>query len=103
MVAKSYLQTTISFASYGGVIVFSPFMTIVKHFKYQVIFFVALNVLFTGLLSTIDKTKETQGLVFSFFAALPVGWFEVVSGLLVQLIVDDIDLGIACCEYPLFL
>jgi hypothetical protein len=75
---------------------FIPLMTIIKHFKYQAIFACSVSVAFVGALSHVTKSTLSEGLAFSFFAALPIGWFEVATGLLVQLIVDDTDLGIAC-------
>jgi len=50
---------------------------------------------FAGALSQVTKATLNQGLAFSFLTTLPVGWFEVGTGLLVQLISEDLDLGIA--------
>jgi hypothetical protein len=70
-------------------------MMLMKRVRYQVLFFCAMIIAFAGALSQCDRQKKSQGIAFSFLVALPVGWFEVGTGLLVQLISDDLDLGIA--------
>ncbi|KAF2806809.1 trichothecene efflux pump [Mytilinidion resinicola] len=88
-------RTTVAFGSWGGITVFGPFMILIKKVKWQTIFFCAMIIAFAGALSQVTKDKLSQGIAFSFFTTLPVGWFEVSTGLLVQLISEDIDLGIS--------
>lgn len=70
-------------------------MILVKKVRWQTIFFCAMIIAFAGGLSQVTKAKLNQGIAFSFLTTLPVGWFEVSTGLLVQLMSEDIDLGIA--------
>jgi hypothetical protein len=88
-------KTTVAFGAWGGITLLGPFTALFKKVRWQTIFFCAMIISFAGALSQVTKATLSQGLAFSFLTTLPVGWFEVGTGLLVQLISEDIDLGIA--------
>lgn len=86
-------KTTISFGIWGGIVGFGAVFHLVKHIRYQLIFYMLVTVAFSGALASSNPHNKSQSAAFSFLATVCVGMLEVTPGVLVQLDADDADLG----------
>jgi hypothetical protein len=80
-----------------------PFINIVKHLRRQILGLLVFGVIFTIALSQVDHKSKSQGIAFSFLTALPIGWLETATTIIVQLDVNDADIGMVYCELIAFL
>jgi hypothetical protein len=104
---------------WAGIIIFGPFVAIIKHVRIQLIVMMAILVAFmggyraayckthnpvltagAGALASCNSSNFGQSAAFSFLAAFPAGILEVMAGLLVQMDSNDADLGMVFCSFP---
>lgn len=75
-----------------------PFFRKIGHTKWQILALTLFSVAFTGALSSVDRSSKGKAIAFAFLTAFPIGWLETGTTLLVQLDVDDMDIGMAYGE-----
>lgn len=73
-------------------------MAVIKRIRFQLIFFMLINVAFLGGMASCNPDNLTQSAVLSVFAAFPAGILEIMAGILVQLDTNDADLGTTFCK-----
>lgn len=72
-----------------------PFINVIKHIRWQLIFFSIMSVAFMAALSTVDRHDKSKAIAFAFLAGYPLGLLDSGLTVIVQLDVDDVDLGMA--------
>jgi hypothetical protein len=79
--------------------IFGPLFHVVRHIRWQLIFFMSVTVSFCGALAATNRHTKPMAAAFSFLATLPVGVLELIPGLLVQMDSNDADLGTVFGEF----
>ncbi|KIW84313.1 hypothetical protein Z517_03563 [Fonsecaea pedrosoi CBS 271.37] len=92
---NAWLSTTVAFGIWGGIVLCGSVFHIVKHVRLQLIIYMIIVVAFSGALASGNTENKGQSAAFSFLTTFPVGILEVVPGILVQLEIDDTELGTA--------
>lgn len=91
----AWLTTTVAFGSWAGIVIFGSFYHVIKRIRWQLVVGCVWMSAFVGAMASIDPTELNQAAAFSFLATLPVGWGEVITMVMVQYVVSDMDLGVA--------
>lgn len=91
----TWLTTTVAFGSWAGIVIFGSFYHVIKRIRWQLVVGCVWMSAFVGAMASIDPTELNQAAAFSFLATLPVGWGEVITMVMVQYAVSDMDLGVA--------
>ncbi|KAI2637699.1 fungal trichothecene efflux pump [Hypomontagnella submonticulosa] len=91
----AWLTTTVAFGAWGGIVFIGAVYHLVKHLRWQLIIGCVWMTAFVGAMASIDPTERNQAAAFTFLAALPIGWGEIVTMIMVQYVASDMDLGVA--------
>jgi len=75
-----------------------PWVNKLRHIRWQILGLLLFSITFTAALSSVDRHTRSQAIAFSYLTAFPIGWLESGCTLLVQLDVEDLDLGMAYGE-----
>ncbi|CZR68169.1 related to trichothecene efflux pump [Phialocephala subalpina] len=91
--SQAWMSTTIGWGIWGGIVLLFPLVNIVKHVRRQILGLLILSVVFTAALSQVGPGDKKQAIAFSFLTALPIGWLETGTTIIVQLDAADADVG----------
>ncbi|PMD49988.1 trichothecene efflux pump [Hyaloscypha bicolor E] len=91
--SQAWMSTTIGWGIWGGIVLLFPLVNIVKHVRRQILGLLILSVIFTAALSQVGPGDKKQANAFSFLTALPIGWLETGTTIIVQLDAADADVG----------
>lgn len=80
-----------------------PFINIIKNIRRQLLFFSLMSVAFMAALSQVDRQEKSKAIAFAFLAGYPLGLLDSGLTVIVQLDVDDMDLGMAYGKEPISL
>ena len=90
---NAWLSTTIAFGIIGGIYVWGPMISVVKHVRIQIIVMAALTCTFSGALAASNQHNKPLAAAFSFLTTFPNGILELIPASLVQMDANDADLG----------
>lgn len=75
-----------------------PFINVIKHIRRQLLVLAIMAVAFMAALATVDRHDKSKAIAFAFLAGFPLGLLDSGLTVIVQLDVDDMDLGMAYGE-----
>jgi hypothetical protein len=90
---NAWLSTTIAFGIIGGIYVWGPMISVVKHVRIQIIVMASLTCIFSGALAASNQNNKGLAAAFSFLTTFPNGILELIPASLVQMDANDADLG----------
>lgn len=91
-------QTTVGWGVWAGIVTVFPFINVIKHIRRQLLVLTLMSVVFTAALSSVDRHQKAHATAFSFLAGYPLGLLDSGLTVVVQLDVEDMDLGMAYGE-----
>lgn len=94
-------QTANGWGVWAGIVTVFPLINVIKHIRRQLLFFSIMAVAFMAALSTVDRHDKSKATAFAFLAGYPLGLLDSGLTVIVQLDVDDMDLGMAFGKYEL--
>jgi len=92
---NAWRTTSLGIGVWVGDCFVAPLIGIFKRVKWQLVIFAALLTAFLGALSRCNPNNVAFGVAFSALSGVAQGPFEQAPAALVQLFVDDEDLGMA--------
>lgn len=90
---NAWLSTTIAFGIIGGIYIWGPMISVVKHVRIQIIVMATLTCTFSGALAASNQHNKPLAAAFSFLTTFPNGILELIPASLVQMDANDADLG----------
>lgn len=91
----AWMSSTAAFGIWTGILLLGSVFHIVRHIRWQLVFGSVWVTAFLGAMASVNRTKKTSAIVFSFSTEFAVGWGELVAMVLVQFVSSDQDLGVA--------
>ncbi|KAJ9640795.1 hypothetical protein H2204_003084 [Knufia peltigerae] len=80
---------------WAGIVLVFPFINVIKHIRRQLLVLAIMAVAFMAALATVDRHDKSKAIAFAFLAGFPLGLLDSGLTVIVQLDVDDMDLGMA--------
>jgi hypothetical protein len=90
----AWMSSTVNFATWAGLIFIGPLFHLIKHLRLQLVVGTVWMTAFLGAMSTINYNHRSEAVAFAFLGVFPLGWGELFTGLMVQYIVSEQDLGV---------
>ncbi|KIW44763.1 uncharacterized protein PV06_03211 [Exophiala oligosperma] len=91
----AWTSTTVGFGIWGGIILLFPFVNAIGYIKWQVVFWLALSTAFLGAMASVRAGDRAMAIAASFLSTFGAGWLETGGTVLVQIISEDEDVGVA--------
>ncbi|OAL40510.1 hypothetical protein AYO20_00246 [Fonsecaea nubica] len=92
---SAWMSTAVGWGVWAGIVLVFPFINVIKRIRRQLLFFSVMSVAFMAALSQVDRHKKSEAIAFAFLAGFPLGLLDSGLTVIVQLDVDDVDLGMA--------
>ncbi|OAG39150.1 hypothetical protein AYO21_06701 [Fonsecaea monophora] len=91
----AWTSTTVGFGIWGGIILLFPFVNAIGYIKWQIVFWLALSTAFLGAMASVREGDRAMAIAASFLSTFGAGWLETGGTVLVQVISEDEDVGVA--------